>query len=222
MRVLGIHDGHNASACLYEDGQMVAAIQEERLRRIKNWSGMPLGAVDFVLHAAGLQPEQVDWVALNGYHSGTPQSRDQLMDEYRRVNDLGMVFKRKFRRATRAVSKSIGLFEPIRQRLQSERIRSLLALGIPAERAMYVEHHTAHASAAYYGWANFSDDVLVLTADGSGDGICATVSIGRRGKLERLHQIPMAHSIGKTRLLGLRAYLGRRFLRRSGKCRASC
>ena len=54
----------------------------------------------------------------------------------------------------------------------------------------------AHAAAAYYGWARFSDDILVLTADGSGDGLCASVSIGRNGRLERLHQIPMAHSLG--------------------------
>jgi carbamoyltransferase len=40
MRVLGINDGHNAAACLYEDGRVVAAVQEERLRRIKNQWGM--------------------------------------------------------------------------------------------------------------------------------------------------------------------------------------
>ena len=44
MKILGIHDGHNASACLYQDGQVAAAIQEERLRREKNWSGLPTEA----------------------------------------------------------------------------------------------------------------------------------------------------------------------------------
>ena len=38
MKILGINDGHNAAACLYEDGLLTAAIQEERLRRVKRES----------------------------------------------------------------------------------------------------------------------------------------------------------------------------------------
>ena len=55
---------------------------------------------------------------------------------------------------------------------------------------------SAHAAAAYYGWGNFDDDVLVLTCDGAGDGLCATVSVGRAGKLERLASVPQVASLG--------------------------
>lgn len=53
MIILGINDGHNAAACLYEEGQVVAALQEERIRRVKNWSGMPSEAIQSVLRMAG-------------------------------------------------------------------------------------------------------------------------------------------------------------------------
>ena len=196
MRVLGINDGHNAAACLYEDGQIIAAVQEERLRRVKNWSGMPTQAIDFVLKTAGISPGRVDWAAINGYHAAFPMTREQLLEEYERNNDWDKTAQRKLKRMIRAGAKSLGMLERIRSRRQDDRVKELLALGFPRERIVFVEHHTAHASAAYYGLANFHEDILVLTADGSGDGVCASVSIGRKGRLERLHQIPMAHSLG--------------------------
>jgi carbamoyltransferase len=74
-------------------------------------------------------------------------------------------------------------------------VREITALGVPFERVVFVEHHVAHAAAAYYGLGNFDDDVLVLTCDGAGDGLCATVSIGRRGRLQRLHEVAQADSV---------------------------
>ena len=75
VRILGINDGHNAAACLYEDGEVTAAIQEERLRRVKNWSGMPTLAIDEVLRIAGTSLNGVDFVAMNGHHAAFPMTR---------------------------------------------------------------------------------------------------------------------------------------------------
>ena len=196
MRILGISDSHNAAACLYQDGRIVAAIQEERLRRVKNWAGMPTQAIAFVLKESGLKPADVDRVAINGYHVAFPMTREQLMDEYRHINDLDVTLKRKARRFTQAAVKSLGLLEHYRARRRENRAKELIAMGIPMDRIQYVNHHLAHASAAYYGWATFTETVLVLTADGSGDGVCASVNIGRGGKLECLRQVPMANSVG--------------------------
>jgi len=80
MKVMGINDGHTAAACLYEDGHVVAAIQEERLRRVKNWSGMPTRAIRTLLEMTATSPEQIDFVAMNGHHAAFPMTRDQLME----------------------------------------------------------------------------------------------------------------------------------------------
>ena len=45
MYILGIHDGHNASAILLRDGRVVAGVQEERPRGVKNAMGMPKAAI---------------------------------------------------------------------------------------------------------------------------------------------------------------------------------
>ena len=208
MRVLGIHDGHNASCCLFVDGQVELALQEERLRRVKNWAGMPIQAVQWVLRESKLTPGDIDRVAFNGHHAAYPMTRDQLMHEYRHINDAGISTRRSLRRLGARMAGSVGMLDRLRAGRRTARVAGLTAMGFPRDRMEFVDHHTAHAAAAYYGRGRFSDDVLVLTADGSGDGVCGTVSIGRNGTLERLHEIPMANSLGNiyamvTYLMGM-------------------
>jgi carbamoyltransferase len=172
------------------------ALQEERLRRVKNWSGFPSQAVKWILKESGLDINQIDWIAFNGHYAAFPQTRDQLMYEYRHINDFGVTLRRNARRIGTRIARAVGLLDFVHGGKRAKRAQALIEQGFPRDRVIFVEHHTAHGAAAYFGRGIFSDDVLVLTADGSGDGVCATVSVGRRGKLERLHAIPMANSIG--------------------------
>ena len=50
MYLLGIHDGHNASAALMKDGKIIDAIQEERFNKIKNFGGFPENSFKGVSH----------------------------------------------------------------------------------------------------------------------------------------------------------------------------
>lgn len=208
MKILGINDGHNAAACLYEDGEVTAAIQEERLRRVKNWSGMPTEAIRTLMRVRRISPSEIDFVAMNGQHAAFSVTRDELLEIYRTINDVGVTLRRGIRRAIRRAVKPTPLYELYREPRRRRRVRELIEMGIPQEKILFVEHHTAHAAAAYYGLANFDDDILVLTCDGAGDGLCATVNIGRHGRIERLDQVGQTHSIGNiyamvTFLLGM-------------------
>jgi len=69
MNVLGVHDGHNASAVVLKNGRIVAGVQEERPRGLKNAMGMPRAAIADVLSQAGLKPCDIDLVALAGLHN---------------------------------------------------------------------------------------------------------------------------------------------------------
>ncbi|MDA0747994.1 MAG: hypothetical protein O2954_15845 [bacterium] len=200
MRILGVHDGHNSAACMYEDGVLKAAVQEERLNGIKNWSGIPEGAIRAVLELTGCGIADVDRVAMNGHHMPYSKDRQEIMAEYHKTGSLQTSVK-KFLRHT-------FLKTVYQERRKRQRTEALKQLGFSEDRVVFVEHHTAHASAAYYGLANFEDDVLVLTNDGAGDHLCATVSVGRNGKLERIAEIPESESIGNlyamvTFLLGM-------------------
>lgn len=179
MRVLSLHDGHNASACLMENGQLEFAIQEERLTRIKNHSAFPRESLLTTLDYAQLDPREIEWLVFTSYHMPANKDRHELMNEYRHSSSASTRLKR--------IAKKTPLLTTHQRRRRKERVECATSLGFSREQIRFLDHHTAHAAAAYYGcpwWRN--ESVLVLTADSGGDGLCATVSLGQEGKLRRL------------------------------------
>src|SRR3982751_801520 len=64
--VLGVNAFHaDAAACLVKDGDLIAAVEEERFRRIKHWGGFPSESIRYCLAEAGISLGDVDHVAVN-------------------------------------------------------------------------------------------------------------------------------------------------------------
>ncbi|MBI4539318.1 MAG: hypothetical protein HY704_07415 [Gemmatimonadetes bacterium] len=200
--ILGIHDGHNASACVLRDGEIVAAACEERLSRHKNEPGYPRRAVEEVLRIAGCTPDEITIVALGTrfmHHREFFLSWDWYRKGYSdQTKDAGSESQRR------------RYF--LEERLRERRNAIVQHLGVGEEQIEVVEHHEAHAASAYYGSPWIADGrVLVLTLDGSGDGVCATVNIGEGGELRRIAETKSAASLGKvysrvTFLLGMKPW----------------
>jgi carbamoyltransferase len=198
--VLGIHDGHTASACVLKNGKIVSAVEEERLTRMKNQSGFPLQSILSSLDLAKITIDEVDLVAwgteLMSTGAGT---REERKKEY-----LGQVsLKSRIRSfSSNAIANVAGrqTLQIIRNRLhkkrRAQRLALITGLGINPAKVHFVEHHQCHAATAYYGWGRYDDDILVLTNDGEGDGICASVSVGSKGRLYRLSEVDRVHSFG--------------------------
>jgi len=64
MLTFGIHDGHTATACLLEDGEVIACISEERLNRIKEWNGFPEESIKKCLEITGKRADEVDAIGV--------------------------------------------------------------------------------------------------------------------------------------------------------------
>ncbi len=190
MNIIGIHDGHTAAAALLRDGRIVAAVQEERFTRLKNWAGFPAQSVRWVLQSQGLVTTDVDAVVLNGNQMPTARSREQILSEYERTGALGTTLRRFVKRT------AVKTIYDERRRAQRQRLAA--RFGFPEERVHFVDHHTAHAAGAYHGWGRYDEPILVLTNDGAGDGLCATVSVGEGGRLRRLAAVPESESIGNV------------------------
>jgi carbamoyltransferase len=63
--ILGINAYHaNSSAAIEEDGKLIAAIEEERFRRVKHWAGFPSMAITFCLNEVGVTIDEVDHIAI--------------------------------------------------------------------------------------------------------------------------------------------------------------
>ncbi len=200
MIVLGVNDGHNASAAIVQDGRLVAALQEERLTRKKNQPGFPRRAVETILKMKGMTPSDVDYIAMGGYETAFPGEEANLR-AYAASSSWSENVKR--------LAKKTFIQKIVRSQRMKHRIKETIYAGFREDQVRFVEHHMAHAAAAYYGLANYDDDILVLTCDGYGDALCATVNIGRSGRLHRLVEIPESESLGciyskVTFLMGMR------------------
>jgi carbamoyltransferase len=201
MYTLGIHDGHNASAVLLKNGRIMAGVQEERPCGVKNAMGFPRAAIQDVLSQARISPQDVDWVALCGLHSGEYLGADQCANPSAQIlkwhqsvyNGNGVSLKGLVRPLVPEAIYELFKGNGIRER----RIDGVASLGFRRDRVRFVEHHTAHASSAYYGWAKFDEPILVMTNDGMGDNVCATVSIGKNGRLERIASVPYTESVAE-------------------------
>ena len=80
MNVLGISAFyHDSAACLIQDGEIVAAAQEERFSRVKHDASFPVRAIAYCLEEAGLQPAQIDYV---GFYEKPLLTFDRLLETY--------------------------------------------------------------------------------------------------------------------------------------------
>lgn len=212
MRILGIHDGHNCTACLYIDGKIVAMVAEERFSRNKNQSGFPKLAVEWLVKEYGLTPENLDLVAVAGLVTPMQEFGQQIGPWYRLASTLGKVLPARLMMSNALVKPYLAL-RRMTGGSRTQQIASNLAwLGIPESKITLVEHHTCHAHAAYWLDDRRSDEpTLVITLDNTGDGRCGSVSIARGPmQFERLTSYQSLHSIGMmytavTRYLGMKA-----------------
>ncbi len=207
MNVLGVHDGHNASAALLRDGRVVFAVSEERLSRTKNEGGFPARAVDRIVAEEGLAFGDLDRVVFSSRGAIPAQwsMKDQILARYVRLCEDDSPRRSLFRRATGRFKRMI--WDPGAE-AKDRRQQPLQERGVPPDRILALDHHALHAASAYYACGVLDEPVLVLTNDGGGDGLCASVSLGQEGRLKRLAAVPQADSYANlyaraTFLLGM-------------------
>ncbi len=188
MKIMGVHEGHNASVCLLEDGIIKWCIQEERLRREKNYTGFPSQAVEFILKVENLSPHDIDYLAMAGLHVAKPFDLKEHLNLYRKDSQMKGKVKN--------LLKYTPIYTVYKQKRKEDRLKSIKNVGFKESQLVFVDHHLCHASAAYFGSPWRDEKVLVVTNDGSGDGLCSTVYTGEKGVLTKIVETPKGHSIG--------------------------
>src|SRR5690242_1251732 len=64
--ILGINAYHgDASAAIVRDGQLLAAVEEERFNRVKHWAGFPSRSIKYCLEFAGIDPRELDHIGIS-------------------------------------------------------------------------------------------------------------------------------------------------------------
>jgi carbamoyltransferase len=179
MIILGINAFHgDAAAALLRDGQLIAAAEEERFRRVKHWAGFPAQAIAYCLAEAGLSPADLDHVAVN--------------------QDGRAHYLRKLCYAAAHPPKPSLLFARLHNRRRRRQTPRLLAEAFPGAdcRAQFhaVEHHLAHLSSAFH--VSPFAEAAVVSVDGFGDFASAAWGIGRDKEIAIDGRVYFPHSLG--------------------------
>ena len=197
MNILGINAYHgDASVALVRDGELVGAIEEERLNRRKHCAGFPAMAAKRVLADAGVAPQDLDHVAV---------SRDPKANLHKKI--LFAIQKRPS--ITKLVKDRLANVAKVRG--IDEALAAALGVGRSTLRAKMhaVEHHKSHISSAFF--VSPFEQAACLSIDGFGDFVSTMRGVGRDRSLEIIDRVEFPHSAGLfytavTQFLGFHRY----------------
>jgi carbamoyltransferase len=185
MRILGISAFyHDSAAALIEDGEIIAAAQEERFTRKKHDARFPAAAIAYCLEEKGLDLGGVDYVA---FYDKPLLKFERLLDTYLAFAPRGF---QSFRKAMPLwIKEKLFQKELLRKRLRQH------ANGFDWDkRLLFAEHHQSHAASAFY--PSPFEEAVVLTMDGVGEWATTSIAIGRGRELDMVKEIHFPHSLG--------------------------
>jgi carbamoyltransferase len=174
MNILGLNAFHgDASAAVLRDGQLLAALEEERLNRTKHWAGLPVLAARACLDGA-----QPDHIAIS--RNPKVHLTDKLL------------------RAALRPHQWLNLTSRATNSVRIAQVSELLAAeGIVSKRTRpvhFVEHHRAHLASAFF--ASPFEDAAVISIDGFGDFSSVMWGMGKANHMEVRGSVSFPHSLG--------------------------
>lgn len=177
--VLGINAFHgDSSACLIHHGKIIAAVEEERFRRIKHWAGFPSMAIAYCLKEAGIDLSQLEHIAIN--QDSKANLGKKLTFSLTKRPDLGMVLERIRNKRERA-----GVAEHLVQAFPGSVFKG---------KVHEVEHHVAHLSSAFH--VSPFEQAVVVSVDGFGDFASAAWGVGKGTEIDVEERVYFPHSLG--------------------------
>jgi carbamoyltransferase len=184
MLTLGINYTrmHDSSACLVRDGELLFAIAEERLSRLKHDADFPKLAIQACLDFAGIKATQLDDVCF-GWPTPGPGYRHDL--KCFASGKLPATFNN-------VLTSSLHFVSMTRQRGGAKRFEQ--NFGTTRARVRFVDHHFAHALSTF-AYSGF-EDAAVVVMDGRGAFEATSIWHGRDRRLEHVLTIPFPDSVG--------------------------
>ena len=196
MIILGINAYHgDVSAAIVRDGVLVAAVEEERFRRVKHWAGFPEASIRACLAMAGADARDVDAFAVSRNPAAHRFRKAWFVLRNRPATRLLADRARNLRRVRGVageVAEAVGLDEA--------RVR---------RRMHWVEHHPSHLASCFF--VSPFEEAAVCAIDGFGDFVSTSVARGSGRTLSVLDRVFFPHSLGLlylavTQFLGFQKY----------------
>lgn len=184
--ILGLNFAyHELSACLIKEGQLIAAVEEERFSRIKhgkeakvdNPNTMPTKAINYCLEMGGINLSDVDYFALGFNPDG--RLKNIGVDEHYEQGNWGSedgeeLFHSKLLEVPRLLSEMVG--------------------ADISSKVRWVPHHVSHAASAFF--VSPFKQAAILSVDGIGEFSSTWFGVGKGHTIENIKEINYPHSLG--------------------------
>lgn len=181
----GSGDAHHPAVALLKDGEIVALASEERFVRVKYAIGLfPYHAAKFCLDTAGITLDEVDAIA---WSNDPYKAADRwIKATHTLTKKMAFGIAKGLNGMRGGLSKGTSFFDLTLkpwQEVENEKagFRVKFNVNIDEKPFFCTDHHYSHAASAYY--ASGFDEATVITWDGSGDGLSASISHGKNGEL---------------------------------------
>ena len=196
MYILGVNAYHgDSSACIYKDGVLIAATEEERIRRFKHWAGLPTEAIKFCLNEAGITLKEVDYITVS--RNPLAKINEKIFHSLKKMISVSAIKDRagnslKIKSIKKDIAEVLGY--------QEKEIKA---------KVRFVEHHRSHIASAFL--VSPFEEAAILSVDGFGDFTSTMRAIGKGNKIEVIDSISYPHSLGAfyttfTQFLGFPHY----------------
>jgi carbamoyltransferase len=184
MITLGINYSqmHDSSACIVRDGELVFAVAEERISRLKHDASFPKNAIRACLDFADIGADQLDEVCF-GWQTAGPVFRHDL--KCYATGKMPLTY-------LNALNSTLHFLSMWHQESGAKKFAQ--QFGPTKAKMRFVDHHLAHAISAY-AYSGF-DDAAVVVMDGRGAWEATTIWHGSSGRLEHVLTIPFPDSVG--------------------------
>ena len=216
VRVLGLGTEEDSGAAVVENGRIVAAVNEERLCRMKLAMGFPHASIRQVLGLAGITIDDLDAVLVGGERELFIPGLEAFEGWFQYApTGLGARMKRlvapisglgnRLPFLESAYYRALGPSYARRRRLIRKILRKEWGIRCPIH---FVDHHLSHVTSARF--TSGFEEALVCSVDGGGDGKSSAIYRARGDRLECLHETSAFHSLGNyyayvTHMCGFRA-----------------
>lgn len=184
MIVLGIHSGHDSSAAIIKDGEIIADVQEERFNRNKHSNNVPLKSISYCLSVLGLKSiNEVDYISFSW--KTNPKALDSI---------FGLEPKKTKNVLVKDIAKT---FFGISFGMTNIKLPIYYPDYNLADKNKYVnnDHHLVHAASAHFT-RKTNDKCLVFTIDGAGDNTCTAIWLAEGNEIKLLKKYYKEASIG--------------------------
>jgi carbamoyltransferase len=173
---------HDSAACIVRDGELVFAVAEERLSRVKHDARFPRLAIAACLEFARVRADQVDEVCF-GWSTAGPGYRHDL--KCLATGGLPLTY-------LNVLTTTLHFLRMREEKGGAEQFTA--HFGKVRARMRFVDHHLSHAISAY-AYSGFADAAIVVM-DGRGAWEATSIWCGKNGRIDHVLTIPFPDSIG--------------------------